>query len=150
MDAGHRAPGDSSSEEQGGVLTVEFPVTDIPCIGLNKGSAIKHNETIDDLAEMHRLRIAIVKNGGQEMYAAGARTSGGVSWQITPRVLMTAISDPDGQRPSARSKPCWRDREDRNRCNRCGLPRLSACLCRLGAVALKSLCPQPTQTLNWT
>jgi hypothetical protein len=40
----HRAPGDFPSGKQGDVLTVEFTVMGIPCLGLNGGPAFKHNE----------------------------------------------------------------------------------------------------------
>src|SRR3978361_1534932 len=39
----HRAPGDYPSGKKGDVLTVEFNVAGISCIGLNGGPALKHN-----------------------------------------------------------------------------------------------------------
>src|SRR6476469_3305696 len=77
-----RAPGDYPSGKQGDVLTVEFTVAGIPCVGLNGGSAFTHNEAFsfqiatDDQAETDRLWNAIVGNGGRKARAAGARTSG--------------------------------------------------------------------------
>jgi predicted 3-demethylubiquinone-9 3-methyltransferase (glyoxalase superfamily) len=68
----HRAPGDYPSGKQGDVLTVEFTVMGIPCLGLNGGPAFKHSEAFsfqvatDDQAETDRLWNAIVGNGGQE------------------------------------------------------------------------------------
>ena len=68
----HRAPGDYPDGKQGDVLTVEFTVAGIACIGLNGGPQFKHNEAFsfqiatDDQAETDRLWNAIVKNGGQE------------------------------------------------------------------------------------
>ena len=38
------APGDYPAGKQGDVLTVEFTVMGIPCLGLNGGAAFKHNE----------------------------------------------------------------------------------------------------------
>ncbi|WP_188590168.1 VOC family protein, partial [Achromobacter denitrificans] len=67
-----RAPGDYPSGKQGDVLTVEFTVIGIPCLGLNGGSAFKHTEAFsfqvstEDQAETDRLWNAIVGNGGQE------------------------------------------------------------------------------------
>jgi predicted 3-demethylubiquinone-9 3-methyltransferase (glyoxalase superfamily) len=78
----HRAPGDYPSGRQGDVLTVEFTVMGIPCLGLNGGPAFEHREAFsfqvatDDQAETDRLWNAIVANGGQEAHAAGARTGG--------------------------------------------------------------------------
>nr|WP_298137201.1 VOC family protein [uncultured Pseudomonas sp.] len=97
----HHAPGDYPSGKQGDVLTVEFTVMGIPCLGLNGGSAFKHSEAFsfqvatDDQAETDHLWNAIVGNGGQESACGWCKDKWGLSWQITPRVLMTAISSPD-------------------------------------------------------
>jgi len=40
----HRAPNDYPSGKAGDVLTVEFTVAGVPCLGLNGGPAFKHNE----------------------------------------------------------------------------------------------------------
>ncbi|MBO9330637.1 VOC family protein [Achromobacter xylosoxidans] len=96
-----RAPGDYPSGKQGDVLTVEFTVIGIPCLGLNGGPAFKHSEAFsfqvatEDQAETDRLWDAIVGNGGQESECGWCRDKWGLSWQITPRVLMEAIADPD-------------------------------------------------------
>ena len=97
----HRAPGDYPAGKQGNVLTVEFTVAGIPCLGLNGGPAFQHNEAFsfqiatDDQAETDRLWNAIVGNGGQESECGWCKDKWGVSWQITPRVLMDALADPD-------------------------------------------------------
>ncbi|MGB3288531.1 MAG: VOC family protein [Burkholderiaceae bacterium] len=97
----HRAPGDYPSGKQGDVLTVEFTVMGIPCLGLNGGSAFKPDEAFsfqvatDDQAETDYLWNAIVGNGGQESACGWCKDKWGVSWQITPRVLTAAITDPD-------------------------------------------------------
>ena len=97
----HRAPGDYPSGKQGDVLTVEFTVVGIPCIGLNGGPVFKHNEAFsfqiatDDQAETDRLWNAIVRNGGQESQCGWCKDKWGLSWQITPRALTAAISDRD-------------------------------------------------------
>jgi predicted 3-demethylubiquinone-9 3-methyltransferase (glyoxalase superfamily) len=97
----HRAPGDYPSGKQGDVLTVEFTVMGIPCIGLNGGPTFKHNEAFsfqvatDDQAETDRLWNAIVGNGGQESACGWCKDKWGLSWQITPRVLIDAVTDPD-------------------------------------------------------
>jgi predicted 3-demethylubiquinone-9 3-methyltransferase (glyoxalase superfamily) len=44
VDAVHHAPGDYPSGQQGDVLTVEFTVMGIPCLGLNGGPHFKHCE----------------------------------------------------------------------------------------------------------
>ena len=93
-----RAPGDYPSGKQGEVLVVEFTVAGIPCIGLNGGSAFKHNEAFsfqiatDDQEETDRYWNAIVGNGGQESDCGWCKDKWGVSWQITPRVLTEALA----------------------------------------------------------
>ncbi len=96
-----RAPGDYPAGQQGDVLTVDFTVAGIPCLGLNGGPAFKHSEAFsfqiatEDQAETDRLWNAIIENGGQESACGWCRDKWGLSWQITPRVLSQAIKDPD-------------------------------------------------------
>jgi predicted 3-demethylubiquinone-9 3-methyltransferase (glyoxalase superfamily) len=95
------APGDYPDGKQGDPLTVEFTVVGIPCVGLNGGPEFKQSEAFsfqiatDDQAETDRLWSAIVDNGGQESQCGWCKDKWGVSWQITPRVLIEAVSDPD-------------------------------------------------------
>ncbi|EPJ8782087.1 VOC family protein [Pseudomonas aeruginosa] len=97
----HRAPGDYPSGKEDDVLTVEFRVMGIPCLGLNGGPAFRHSEAFsfqvatDDQAETDRLWNAIVDNGGEESACGWCRDKWGISWQITPRVLSEAIASPD-------------------------------------------------------
>ena len=97
----HRAPGDYPDGKQGDVLTVEFTVMGIPCLGLNGGPAFKHDEAFsfqvatDDQAETDRLWNAIVGNDGQESACGWCKDKWGLSWQITPRALTAAITHPD-------------------------------------------------------
>lgn len=96
-----RAPGDYPSGKQGDVLVVEFTVMGLPCMGLNGGPTIKHSEAFsfqvltDDQAETDRYWHAIVAGGGAESQCGWCKDKWGISWQITPRVLMNALSDPD-------------------------------------------------------
>jgi predicted 3-demethylubiquinone-9 3-methyltransferase (glyoxalase superfamily) len=93
-----RAPGDYPSGKAGDVLTVTFTVAGIPCLGLNGGPAFKHSEAFsfqiatDDQEETDRYWNAIVGNGGEESMCGWCRDRWGISWQITPRVLMEALS----------------------------------------------------------
>lgn len=97
----HRAPADFPSGKQGDVLTVDFTVAGIPCIGLNGGPAFKHSEAFsfqiatDDQAETDRLWNAIVGNGGEESACGWCRDKWGLSWQISPRVLTEAVTSKD-------------------------------------------------------
>ena len=95
------APGDYPDGKQGNVLTVEFTVAGIPCLGLNGGPQFKQTEAFsfqiatDDQAETDRLWNAVVGNGGQESACGWCKDKWGLSWQITPRALTDAINDPD-------------------------------------------------------
>ncbi len=97
----HRAPGDYPSGKKGDVLTVEFTVVGIPCLGLNGGPMFKHSEAFSfqiataDQAETDRYWNAIVNNGGQESACGWCKDKWGLSWQITPTALTKAITDPD-------------------------------------------------------
>src|SRR6476620_11089567 len=96
-----RAPSDFPSGKKGDVLTVEFTVAGIPCVGLNGGPMFKHSEAFsfqiatDDQAETDRLWKAIVGTGGQESAGGWCKDRWGLPWQITPRALTDGMSDPD-------------------------------------------------------
>ncbi|MEB2312226.1 MAG: VOC family protein [Polyangiaceae bacterium] len=93
-----RAPSDNPSTKQGDVLTVEFTVCGVPCVGLNGGPHFKQSEAFsfqiatDDQAETDRLWNAIIEHGGQEGQCGWCKDRWGVSWQITPRVLLDALA----------------------------------------------------------
>lgn len=97
----HRAPSDFPSGKKGDVLTVEFTVLGIPCLGLNGGPAFKQTEAFSfqvatvDQAETDRYWNAIVGNGGKESACGWCKDRWGLSWQITPIVLTNAVSSPD-------------------------------------------------------
>lgn len=96
-----RAPSDYPAGKAGDVLTVEFTVAGIPCIGLNGGPVFKHSEAFsfqiatDDQAETDRLWDAIIGNGGQASACGWCKDKWGLNWQITPRVLSNALANPD-------------------------------------------------------
>lgn len=101
VDAVYRAPSDYPSGKEGDVLTVEFTVLGIPCLGLNGGPAFKQTEAFSfqvattDQAETDRYWNAIVGNGGAESECGWCRDKWGVSWQITPIALTKGVADPD-------------------------------------------------------
>jgi len=94
----HKAPADYPSGKKGDVITVEFTVAGVPCIGLNGGPMFKHSEAFsfqiatDDQEETDRYWNAIVGNGGQESACGWCKDKWGVNWQITPRVLTEALA----------------------------------------------------------
>lgn len=94
----HHAPGDYPSGKAGDVLTVDFTVCGVPCIGLNGGDAFKHSEAFsfqiatDDQEETDRYWNAIVGNNGAESMCGWCKDKWGLNWQITPRVLTDAMA----------------------------------------------------------
>jgi len=94
----HRAPSDYPMGKAGDVLTVEFTVAGIPCIGLNGGPIFPHTEAFsfqiatEDQAETDRYWDAIVGNGGAESACGWCKDRWGVNWQITPRTLIEALA----------------------------------------------------------
>src|SRR5690606_27048677 len=102
------APGDYPSGKKGNVLTVNFTVLGIPCLGLNGGPAFKHNEAFSfqvataDQEETDRYSNAIVDNGGQESECGWCTDKWGISWQITPIALSEAVFGPD---PAVAKRP---------------------------------------------
>lgn len=101
LDAVHQAPGDFPSGKEGSVLTVEFTVLGVACLGLNGGPAFKHSEAFsfqvatEDQGETDRYWNAIVGNGGEESQCGWCKDKWGISWQITPVALTKAFTSPD-------------------------------------------------------
>ncbi len=101
VDAVNLAPGDNPSSKEGAVLTVEFTVLGMKFLGLNGGDTFKFDEAVsfqiytDSQEETDRYWNAIVDGGGAESACGWCRDRFGLSWQITPRALMAAISSPD-------------------------------------------------------
>ncbi|QLC23685.1 VOC family protein [Parasphingopyxis algicola] len=96
-----RAPADNPSTKEGDVQVVEFTVFGIPCIGINGGPAFTHSEAFsfqiatDDQEETDRYWNAIVGSGGEESMCGWCKDKWGISWQITPKILTEAMSQPD-------------------------------------------------------
>ena len=97
----HKSPTDYPNGKAGDVLTVEFTILGQPFIGLNGGPEFTFDEAIsfqvytDTQEETDRYWNAIVQSGGQESFCGWCKDRFGLSWQIAPRALMKAISDPD-------------------------------------------------------
>ena len=98
VEAVHLAPSDYPSGKKGDVITVEFTVVGVPCVGLNGGPMFKHSEAFSfqiqtqDQAETDRYWNAIVGNGGAESARGWCKDKWGVNWQITPKVLTDAMA----------------------------------------------------------
>jgi len=98
VEAVHRAPTDFPGGKAGDVLTVQFTVLGIPCLGLNGGPIFPHTEAFsfqvmtEDQAETDRYWDAIVGNGGAESACGWCKDRWGINWQITPRTLTEALA----------------------------------------------------------
>jgi predicted 3-demethylubiquinone-9 3-methyltransferase (glyoxalase superfamily) len=94
----HKAPADYPGGRQGDVLTVEFTVAGIRCLGLNGGPQVRHSEAFsfqiatDNQEETDRYWDAIVGTGGKASQCGWCKDRWGLSWQITPRVLTEALA----------------------------------------------------------
>ena len=94
----HHAPGDYPGGSAGAVLTVEFTVLGIPCLGLNGGPAFRHFEAFsfqvatDNQEQTDRYWDAIVGAGGTESACGWCKDRWGLSWQITPRALTDGLA----------------------------------------------------------
>ena len=97
----NRAPGDYPSGKEGDVLTVEFTVVGVDCVGLNGGPIFNHSEAFSfmvvtkDQAETDRYWNAIIANGGAESQCGWCKDKWGLSWQITPQILLDATTSTD-------------------------------------------------------
>ena len=96
--ATHNAPSDFPDGKEGDVLTVEFTVCGIPCVGVNGGPAFKRTQAFsfqimtEDQKETDRYWNAITWNGGKESQCGWCQDKWGISWQITPRTLTDAMA----------------------------------------------------------
>lgn len=95
------APSDFPSGKQGDLLTVEFTLLGIPCLGLNGGPGVNHSWAFSfqvatrNQDETDRYWHAIIDNGGQASECGWCQDKWGLSWQITPLALTQALADPD-------------------------------------------------------
>ena len=101
VDAVQRAPGDYPAGRQGDVLTVEFTLLGAKFLAMNGGprhpftDAVSFQVHTADQAETDRYWSAIVESGGSEGQCGWCKDCWGLSWQIVPRQLGEALSDPD-------------------------------------------------------
>ena len=97
----HKAPAESPGGEAGYEITVDFTLLGQSYVGLNGGDLFKPNEAVsfmvltEDQAETDKYWNAIVGNGGEESACGWCKDKWGFSWQITPRVLIEAMDNPD-------------------------------------------------------
>ena len=96
-----KAPSDYPGGEESTELTVEFTLLGQSFVGLNGGPNFKPNEAVsfmvvtENQEETDRYWNAITQNGGEESACGWCKDKWGFSWQITPRVLLEANTNPD-------------------------------------------------------
>jgi 2-polyprenyl-6-hydroxyphenyl methylase/3-demethylubiquinone-9 3-methyltransferase len=101
VDAVHRAPSDYPAGKEGDVITVQFTVLGIPCLGLNGGPGVEHGMAFSfqvataDQAETDRYWNAIINNGGEASACGWCKDKWGLHWQITPVALTKAYTSSD-------------------------------------------------------
>lgn len=94
----HHAPADYPGGSEGDVLTVEFTVCGVRCLGLNGGAFATHSIAFsfqiatDSQEETDRYWDAIIGNGGEAAECGWCQDRWGISWQITPRTLTDALA----------------------------------------------------------
>jgi 2-polyprenyl-6-hydroxyphenyl methylase/3-demethylubiquinone-9 3-methyltransferase len=100
----HKAPSDYPGGKKGDVLTVEFTVLGIPCLGLNGGKTFTHSEAFsfqvatDNQEETDRYWNAIVGNGGQESQCGWCKDRWGMNWQVVPKGMDEFFNGSDSAR----------------------------------------------------
>ncbi|RED16010.1 VOC family protein [Parasphingopyxis lamellibrachiae] len=101
VNAINRSATDWPEGKAGDVITVEFTLLGNAFLGLNGGPAFRFNEAVsfqvytDNQEETDRYWNALIADGGAESACSWCRDKYGLHWQIAPRALMAAISNPD-------------------------------------------------------
>ncbi|MEV7026090.1 VOC family protein [Kitasatospora sp. NPDC093558] len=92
---------DGGPAPAGSVMTVEFELDGRPYVALNGGPQFSFTEAVslqvecDDQQEVDELWGKLTADGGQAGPCGWLKDRYGFSWQITPRVLLDLVADPD-------------------------------------------------------
>ena len=95
--------GEAGPGSKGSVMTVEFELAGQPMIALNGGPHFKFTEAISlsvdckDQKEVDRYWTKL-SQGGQESMCGWLKDRYGLSWQVTPSILVKLLSDKDGKK----------------------------------------------------
>lgn len=96
-----RIPEGHPTAAPGSVQVVEMVLLGLPYVLLNTGRPMPPNDAYslqvytEDQAETDQLWDAILSNGGAPIMCGWCKDRWGYRWQITPRILMAALSHPD-------------------------------------------------------
>jgi predicted 3-demethylubiquinone-9 3-methyltransferase (glyoxalase superfamily) len=88
----------------GSVLTIEFEIAGQKFTALNGGPEFKFNESISFVVncetqnEVDYFWEKLMADGGQESQCGWLKDKFGVSWQITPTVLIDMLNDKDAKK----------------------------------------------------
>ncbi|HZE64465.1 MAG TPA: VOC family protein [Pyrinomonadaceae bacterium] len=99
-DASSKAAG----RPEGSVMTLEFQLEGQNFVAINAGPHFKFTEAISFVVdcgsqeEVDYFWEKLTANGGQESQCGWLKDKYGLSWQITPRVLIEMIGDKDPQK----------------------------------------------------
>lgn len=86
---------------EGSVLTVEFELFGQPFAGLNGGPHFPHTEAVsfqvacETQDDVDRIWDALIADGGSESMCGWCKDRWGVSWQIIPTALTSALQGKD-------------------------------------------------------
>ena len=93
--------GDAGPGPKGSVLVASFEIEGQEFTALNGGPQFKFNESVSFVVhcktqqEVDYYWDKLLAGGGQESMCGWLKDKFGLSWQITPDVLLELISDPD-------------------------------------------------------
>ncbi|MQS17775.1 VOC family protein [Streptomyces kaniharaensis] len=93
--------GETGPGAAGSVMTVDFELAGQKYTALNGGPAFTFTEAISlqvecaDQQEVDELWAKLTADGGQEAPCGWLKDRYGLSWQITPRVLLDLVAGPD-------------------------------------------------------
>jgi predicted 3-demethylubiquinone-9 3-methyltransferase (glyoxalase superfamily) len=93
-----------SGQPAGSVLTIEFEIEGQKFVALNGGPQFKFNESISFVVncetqkEVDYFWEKLTAAGGEESQCGWLRDKFGVSWQVTPTVLIDMLHDKDAKK----------------------------------------------------
>jgi predicted 3-demethylubiquinone-9 3-methyltransferase (glyoxalase superfamily) len=94
----------STGQPAGSVLTVEFEIEGQKFVALNGGPRFKFNESIsfavncETQEEVNYFWEKLTADGGEESQCGWLKDKFGLSWQVTPTVLIDMLHDKDSEK----------------------------------------------------
>ncbi len=94
----------ASGRPTGSVLTIEFEIEGQKFVALNGGPQFKFNESVsfvvncDTQEEVDYYWGKLTADGGQESACGWLKDKFGLSWQVTPSVLIDMLHDTDSEK----------------------------------------------------